>query len=687
MNQRFLSLACGLVSAAWLFTCAGGQDTGRPSAGGSSTGQGGGGPVLGSGGASGTISLPPPGAGGQIISIDASLPPQTCTSDCTDFPTDPIIDPGTPANASDMFAQPAAGAGPCILEPQDGSMLPATWLRPRVHVTGKASVYQITFHADIERNDLVAYTTRDTWILPKDIWTKVAGNVQEKDITVTVRGSSGAGAPTESVTKFQVAPVVAGGSMVFWGSLSTDPGLTTSALYGFAPGDEGVVSTLTPGLVQGPILDDSPVLKRALPANSPGGAVPAGQVRCIGCHASTPAGDAVAITDHWPWNIKIVSIRPGEAGKQPDYVTPMGALIAQLPWQGTSTFSPGFWGGANDVHVYISSLAPRSPVDPNNPSAFWNTCPGGVCDKTNKDDLWWVNLGAPGTPPDVTSSQASNTVPAAIYRAKTSVPVPGWGVLARTGDTRGALTPSWTHSGDTIAYTSTDATLDGRIGTATVCDIDTVPFANGAGGPATPLHGASDPVACEYYPNYSADDKYVAFNRVANPVRDKTNPMSDANQVYYRPDGEIWITRADGAGDAIRLVANDPPQCSGEASPGVLNSWPKWSPLARTANGKTYYFLIFSSARQTPGLLPTTGQTGNKDRRISSLYMATVVDDGSGAAPKTYPAVYLWNQRYLVSGDVDGGDPTFTALDTSNVTPAWNDFQIPPVPPITVIIK
>jgi hypothetical protein len=637
---------------------------------------------------SGTISVT--GAGGQLVStVDAALPPKTCTSDCTDFPADPIIDDGTPASAPGLFTQPAAGAGPCILEPEDGTLLPATWLRPRVHVSGAASVYQITFHADIERNDLVAYTTRDTWILPKDIWTSLAGNAQEQDITVTVRGSTGGGAPTESLTKFQVAPVAAAGSMVFWGSLSTDPGLNTSALYGFAPGDEGVISTLTPGLVQGPILDDSPVLKRALPATT-GNPVPAGQVRCIGCHASTPEGDAVAITDHWPWNIKIASIRQGEAGKQPDYVTPMGAVIAQLPWQGTSTFSPAFWGGS--VHVYISSLAPRSPIDPNNPTGFWNGCPGGTCDNTGKDDLWWVNLGAPGLAPDLTVNAGS--APAAILRAKTSTP-PGWAVLARTGDAHGALTPSWSHSGATIAYTSTDSTLDGRIGTATVCDIYTVPFADGAGGPATPLHGASDPVACEYYPNYSADDKYIAYTRVANPVRDKTNPKSEANQVYYRPDGEIWIVRADGTGDAIRLVANDPPQCSKtilepkvpEVSPGVLNSWPKWSPIARTANGKTYYFLIFSSARQAPGLLPNTGQTGNKDRRISSLYMATVVDDGSGAPPKTYPAVYLWNQRYLVTGDADGGMPTFTALNTSNVTPAWNEFQIPPVPPITVIIR
>jgi hypothetical protein len=44
--------------------------------------------------------------------------------------------------------------------------------------------------------------------------------------------------------------------------------------------------------------------------------------------------------------------------------------------------------------------------------------------------------------------------------------------------------------------------------------------------------------------------------------------------------------------------------------------------------------------------------------------MAGVVIDKQGAV-HTYPAVYIWNQ-----------DPT-----TSNLTPAWNNFQIPPPPP------
>jgi hypothetical protein len=56
-------------------------------------------------------------------------------------------------------------------------------------------------------------------------------------------------------------------------------------------------------------------------------------------------------------------------------------------------------------------------------------------------------------------------------------------------------------------------------------------------------------------------------------------------------------------------------------------------------------------------------QNPDKDRRYTQLYMAPVtVSDGEVT---TYPALYLWNQDQ----------------DTSNYTPAWDDFNIPEVPP------
>ena len=126
--------------------------------------------------------------------------------------------------------------------------------------------------------------------------------------------------------------------------------------------------------------------------------------------------------------------------------------------------------------------------------------------------------------------------------------------------------------------------------------------------------------------------------------------------MYYNPTAEVFVIPAAG-GSAHRLAGNDPPACLGKTSPGLTNSWAKWAPEATTDNGKTYYWLIFSSARDGYAfqLLP--------DKTASQLYVMGVVVDGDQIT--SYPAIYLWNQ------------PT----DTSNHTPAWDVFKLPPVPP------
>jgi hypothetical protein len=58
--------------------------------------------------------------------------------------------------------------------------------------------------------------------------------------------------------------------------------------------------------------------------------------------------------------------------------------------------------------------------------------------------------------------------------------------------------------------------------------------------------------------------------------------------------------------------------------------------------------------------------------------MAAIVVDDATQAVTTYPAVYLWNQNTTVDANGEGHiEPT------SNLTPAWDDFSIPPVPVVT----
>lgn len=118
--------------------------------------------------------------------------------------------------------------------------------------------------------------------------------------------------------------------------------------------------------------------------------------------------------------------------------------------------------------------------------------------------------------------------------------------------------------------------------------------------------------------------------------------------MYDQPAAEVSVIPSSG-GTATRLAANDPPACSGQVSPGVTNSWPKWGPTALSANGSTYYWLVFSSTRSVAG--------------NPQLYITSVVETGGTIA--THGSIYLWNQP----------------ATEGNHTPAWDTFKVPPVPP------
>ena len=213
-----------------------------------------------------------------------------------------------------------------------------------------------------------------------------------------------------------------------------------------------------------------------------------------------------------------------------------------------------------------------------------------------------------------------------------------WDILPRLGDSRSAAAPNWSHDGTRVVYASTDTGAeDGRMGKG-ASDLFVVPYNNKQGGVATPVVGAADSSFEEYYPAFSADDSLIAFNRVRA-----------GETMYNQPAAEVFVVPAKG-GTAVRVAANDPVACSGKSSPGVQNTWPKWSPSAlKGSDGKTYHWLVFSSTR---------------GGARAQLYVSPVVQDSTGAL-KTYPAIYLWNQ-----------DTTL-----NNLVPAWDVFEIPPVVP------
>ncbi len=425
---------------------------------------------------------------------------------CDDLPAEPIFEDGLGVELQSAFAQaPSGGAGPCIVEPRDGMLIPANMLRPRVHAPGASGVLQITISAERERNDLIVYTRSNPWLIPPSVWNGLRSNVFDEDIVVTVRNlGSGGGAPTESRVAFRIAPVQAGGSMVYWGATTEQPGLETTRLLGFGVGEEAVVTALRPLDVEETMLGDNGEIKREEYG------APRGQARCVGCHTSTGDGEAVITGDHWPWNLAVTDITQG-AGGRPPYVTPMGALLMQMPWLGVSTTSRDHW--ARGRRVLVTSAGPRPAMEggfvPSADSPERDMGFGQSQNQTGRDGLIWIDMEAAGSPPELTEEQLNEAVGAAMVAARGQ----GWGVIERRGDPRGAVTPDWSHDGERIAYTSTDSTSDGRVGdNANTVDIHTVAFADGSGGEAVPLPGASEPGVAEYYPDFSADDRYIAFN-------------------------------------------------------------------------------------------------------------------------------------------------------------------------------
>jgi hypothetical protein len=74
--------------------------------------------------------------------------PKCAMGTCLDFPAEPIMGEGVPANAAMLFGEPSemAPSGLCVLEPQlsapgkEGAMLPANWVRPRFRVAAPAGI-------------------------------------------------------------------------------------------------------------------------------------------------------------------------------------------------------------------------------------------------------------------------------------------------------------------------------------------------------------------------------------------------------------------------------------------------------------------------------------------------------------------------------------------------------------------
>jgi hypothetical protein len=476
-----------------------------------------------------------------------------------------------------------------------GTLMPRNWLRPRFDYKPAAdeNLFEITLTVAAFATPYKIYTTSKAYALDRDLWNQLRLSVNDATITVTVRALTLSSTGTVQVqpsapatSSFIIAPVDAPGKIVYW-ALPQDANSQEQdgQLNGFGIGEESVETVLTGTQVV------APAARNATPPAGGNGAVDS----CIGCHAATPDGLGVGFVFGPPQSMigsdtyfdTVVSIAAGAEGQVPSIVTP-AALATVRSLRGIPAFSLSHWSAGDSIVL--------------------------LTDANNQGQLRWVELGGGGD-----------------------------GLIARTGDSNGAVEPTFSHDGRSIVYVSTPPSSihDGRLDT-NPADLYVVPYADRAGGTAKPLPGASDPAVMEYYPAFSPDDSWVAYTGVATPAG------SQGVTSYSNGAAELFVIAANG-GQPMRLAANDSPACVGARSPGQTNDWPKWSPEATPAsNGRTYYWLTFSSKR--------TGR--------AQLYVTALVTNGELGTLETYPALYLWNQP----------------SDQGNHTPSWDNYIIPPVP-------
>jgi hypothetical protein len=540
----------------------------------------------------------PPGAEGGV---DASTVPEGAASDSRlpnfdsgffdDFPTTPIVQKGLPSDIAMQFGASGTGAPPCLSEPPTNAMVPRDWT-PLFMEYAAPSVGDAAPDANVFEIKL----TVDNQAHPLLAYVSTT--------TWTLSPAIWQGLTRDSAGHDIVIGLRSG--TLSGGKLVAPPSMATSATVHMAPvaapGSVVYWSASSGSSFDGFTIGDLTFKTVLTPATaSPASAADAG-VGCISCHTSSPDGKLIFYTRDLSTSTTTVDYRAV------DVRTVVGAAPPS-----TSDVSPA----ALALLARVENSAPQLNTNHYSSSDSVVLTAFDESPLTTGYELAWTDLHA-------TDSS-------------------GWGILARTGDSGQVGSFAWRHDGTAIAYASSATAGDGVTNYGPT-DIYTVPYNNRMGGTATPLPGASDTSYDEFYPSYSPGDVLLAYDRI---------PSSSA-MTYDQAADELFIVPSAG-GTSERLLANDPPMCTGLTSPGLHNAWPRWAPQVASDATTNYYWVVFSSTRRV--------STGS----IPQLYMAAITTKVAGGVEtfdQDYPAVYVLSQ-----------DPT-----QHNHIPAWDNFDVSGIP-------
>lgn len=257
------------------------------------------------------------------------------------FPDDPIIvttrgAAAVPTDIASRFSASDAGsdeAGPCLIEPEPGSLFPKNWLRPRFRWSPlpAQTVVELRLSVDVEPNELVVYTTASSWTMDAATWEALSQSAPGHPISISVRslsldGADGvpAGGP---VGAFTIAPVPAPGSIVYW-SIEASTGRT--ALNGFQIGQEQFATIVRPR-----------------------------SGHCVGCHTSTPDGEFIAFSDsdNADGQIASIALRSSRDGvSEPSFLSSAARSLLARRNQHLAVFSPAHWRSGEHIALSLLNL-------------------------------------------------------------------------------------------------------------------------------------------------------------------------------------------------------------------------------------------------------------------------------------------------------------------------------------------
>jgi hypothetical protein len=190
--------------------------------------------------------------------------------------------------------------------------------------------------------------------------------------------------------------------------------------------------------------------------------------------------------------------------------------------------------------------------------------------------------------------------------------------MSLSGAIMNATMPDWSADGKSVVFVrdSSSSCPLGLCGSQPGVSMGTLMLTSVSGasfsGETTLVSGGGN----NYYPSLSPDGAWVAFNRAA---------MNS----YDAPDAKVMLVPTAG-GAAVDLTA---------VNAVAGNSWPKFAPLAQTFQGKSIFWLTFSSRRDYGLRLQQSGKT--QDMQIAQIWMVAVSPERATAGDGGYPAFWL----------------------------------------------